>query len=142
MKIEISEDGNEYIIHIPRLAFWEPKGAPIVSNELTVRERQIFALVQEYKVNKEIAAELGISSRTAKFHVSNIFRKFGVHSRIELLDQAVRDRAMLAVTGRSRDTSRDVGPPRAGDSHEKDSLVRAGGSNAARSGGARARARS
>lgn len=52
---------------------------------LTSRELQVYELVVRGKCNKEVAVALGISTRTARFHVSNIFLKAGVSSRIELI---------------------------------------------------------
>src|SRR5919205_974255 len=46
--------------------------------ELTEREREILKLVARGRANKEIAAELVISERTARTHVSNILRKLGL----------------------------------------------------------------
>ncbi len=48
---------------------------------LTARENQIFQLLVRRLSNKEIASVLGISERTAKFHVSNVFAKLDVRSR-------------------------------------------------------------
>jgi DNA-binding NarL/FixJ family response regulator len=42
------------------------------------------------KSNKEIAAELEISERTARTHVSNIVRKLGLPSRTQAAPWAVR----------------------------------------------------
>jgi hypothetical protein len=42
------------------------------------------------KSNKEIAAELQISERTARTHVSNILRKLGLPSRTQAAPWAVR----------------------------------------------------
>jgi DNA-binding CsgD family transcriptional regulator len=64
------------------------------SRHLTPRERQTYALVMAGKANKEIAATLGISSRTVKFHVANIFKKRGVVGRLELLAKVV-EKAVL-----------------------------------------------
>jgi DNA-binding NarL/FixJ family response regulator len=52
---------------------------------LTARENQILQLVIRRFCNKEIANVLGISERTVKFHVSNIFTKLGVKNRRSLL---------------------------------------------------------
>lgn len=52
---------------------------------LTPRQREVLSLVLEQKSNKEIAAMLNLSVRTAKFHVSALLKKFGVASRIELV---------------------------------------------------------
>jgi len=35
--------------------------------------------------NKEIAAKLNMSERTAKFHVSNLLAKYGVRRRADLI---------------------------------------------------------
>ena len=56
---------------------------------LTQRESDIARLVAGRKSNKEIGKALGISSRTVSTHLSNIFEKVGVSSRVELAD-AVR----------------------------------------------------
>jgi DNA-binding NarL/FixJ family response regulator len=59
--------------------------------ELTEREREILRLVAAGKANKEIAAELVISERTARTHVSNILRKLGLASRTQAALWAVRE---------------------------------------------------
>lgn len=51
--------------------------------ELTGTERKVLPLLVDYRTNKEIAQKLGFEERTAKFHVSNILRKFGVQGRTE-----------------------------------------------------------
>lgn len=48
---------------------------------LTQRQRQILALLQAGKVNKEIARELGISLGTVKQHVVAIFKRLNVKNR-------------------------------------------------------------
>ncbi|HEX6026929.1 MAG TPA: LuxR C-terminal-related transcriptional regulator [Solirubrobacter sp.] len=50
---------------------------------LTPRERQILELVAQGQANKEIAATLGISERTARTHVSHVLRKLDVSSRTQ-----------------------------------------------------------
>lgn len=44
-------------------------------DKLTARERQVMQLVVAGRLNKQIAAELGISEMTAKIHRSQVFRK-------------------------------------------------------------------
>lgn len=58
---------------------------------LTDREREILKLVAAGKPNKAIAAELFISERTARSHVSHILTKLGVASRTQAALWAVRE---------------------------------------------------
>jgi DNA-binding NarL/FixJ family response regulator len=62
-----------------------------VSSALTRRELEVLALVGTGRANKEIAAELSISERTARTHVSNILRKLGLASRTQAALWAVRE---------------------------------------------------
>jgi DNA-binding NarL/FixJ family response regulator len=59
--------------------------------ELTTREVEVLRLVGAGKANKEIAAELSISERTARTHVSNILGKLGLTSRTQAALWAVRE---------------------------------------------------
>jgi DNA-binding NarL/FixJ family response regulator len=59
--------------------------------ELTAREREILRMVAAGKANKQIAAELFISERTARTHVSNILRKLNLSSRTQAALWAVRE---------------------------------------------------
>ena len=54
------------------------------SGELTERETAIATLVARGAGNKEIAHTLSISVKTVKTHLTNIFRKLGVSSRLQL----------------------------------------------------------
>lgn len=51
---------------------------------LTQRELQIVGLVVAAAGNRKIAETLGISEKTVKHHLTNIFEKLGVSSRLEL----------------------------------------------------------
>jgi len=51
---------------------------------LTRRELEIVAAVAAGESNKEIAERLAISKDTIKHHLSNVFDKTGVFSRVEL----------------------------------------------------------
>jgi non-specific serine/threonine protein kinase len=51
---------------------------------LTAREREVAALVARGLGNREIAAALAISARTAERHVENIRAKLGVNSRVQI----------------------------------------------------------
>src|SRR5579871_6240212 len=54
------------------------------NRELSFRERQIVDLVQQAKLNKEIAYELHLTEGTIKEYLNRIFRKVGVGNRTEL----------------------------------------------------------
>ena len=65
-----------------------------VYSDLTPREREVLRLIASGRANKEIGAQLGISERTVKTHISNIF------SKLELTDRTqaalfVHNRGML-----------------------------------------------
>jgi DNA-binding NarL/FixJ family response regulator len=60
-------------------------------DRLTGRERDVLELVTLGLRNKEIAARLGISENTAKFHLRNILDKLHAGSRAELAARAVRE---------------------------------------------------
>jgi DNA-binding NarL/FixJ family response regulator len=59
--------------------------------ELTSRELDVLRLVAAGKSNKHIAAELAISERTARTHVSRILRKLHLSSRTQAALWAVRE---------------------------------------------------
>ncbi|TMV86085.1 response regulator transcription factor [Thioclava sp. BHET1] len=50
---------------------------------LTRQEIKVLALVVEGGSNKQIARQLGLAEVTVKFHLSNLYRKLGCHSRSE-----------------------------------------------------------
>lgn len=66
-----------------------PERDPVA--ELTPRELEILRMVAAGKANKQIAAELVISERTARTHVSNILRKLDLSSRTQAALWAVRE---------------------------------------------------
>jgi DNA-binding CsgD family transcriptional regulator len=56
--------------------------------QLSAREREVLGGIMTNMLNKEIAAQLNISERTVKFHVSSLLSKFRVRSRFELMQVA------------------------------------------------------
>lgn len=57
---------------------------------LTEREAEVLQLLAQGLANKQIAASLGISENTVKFHVSAIFAKLGATSRTEAVRIGIR----------------------------------------------------
>ncbi len=51
---------------------------------LTSRELEVVSLITEGSTNKHIAQTFGISEETVKRHLTNIFNKLGVGTRLEL----------------------------------------------------------
>jgi len=82
----------------------EPKLTPLLNSslaerdivkdklkDLTKRELEVLKLIANGLFNKEIASSLGISERTVKNHVSNIFRKILVSDRTQAAVFAIRN---------------------------------------------------
>jgi FixJ family two-component response regulator len=57
---------------------------------LTERERQVLEAIVAGRLNKQIAAELGTSEKTVKFHRGNLMRKMGVRVVADLVKLAGR----------------------------------------------------
>jgi DNA-binding NarL/FixJ family response regulator len=60
-------------------------------SSLTAREREILTLVAQGHSNREIAARLVISERTARTHVSNVLAKLQLASRTQAALLAIRE---------------------------------------------------
>ena len=63
------------------------------SVKLTRREEEVLGGLMRSLANKEIAADLNLSERTVKFHVSSLLAKFRVRGRMELVREASRQTA-------------------------------------------------
>jgi DNA-binding NarL/FixJ family response regulator len=64
-----------------------PAGVPVA---LSPREQEVLALLSEGLSNGDVAARLGISRHTAKFHVNAILDKLGATTRTEAVVLAAR----------------------------------------------------
>jgi DNA-binding NarL/FixJ family response regulator len=61
---------------------------------LTDRELEVLKLVAKGLNNRDIGAELFISENTVKNHVRNILEKLHLHSRMEAVVYAVREKLL------------------------------------------------
>ena len=68
--------------------------AGVPAPRLTDRELQVLKLVARGHNNRDIAKELFISENTVKNHVRNILEKLHLHSRMEAVVYAVRERLL------------------------------------------------
>ncbi len=79
MRLEISENGQELLIHIPLKRVFEDmeqhKIGTLNEGIFTIREREALKQMLLGKCNKEIACAMNIAERTAKYYASNIFAK-------------------------------------------------------------------
>lgn len=73
-------------------AFARPSGEPALSySRLTGREREVLQLIAEGHSNKEVAGQLGISTRTAEAHRANLMTKLSIHNTADLVRFAIRE---------------------------------------------------
>lgn len=64
------------------------------------RELEALTLAAEGLTNKEIAYRLGISERTAQFHINSIFHKTGASSRTEAVALALKNSWISSLRAR------------------------------------------
>jgi ATP/maltotriose-dependent transcriptional regulator MalT len=74
----------EAVLSVPRAADETPM------ESLTTREHEVLALVADGLPNRDVAARLGISDHTVKFHLASIFGKLGVSTRTEAVQRGLR----------------------------------------------------
>jgi two-component system, NarL family, nitrate/nitrite response regulator NarL len=94
-----------------QLRIADPQSAirhPQFEEPLTPREVQVLELLAEGLPNKAIAARLGISDQTVKFHVAAISGKLGAANRTDAVRRAVR-RGLIMLGGGDRGP--EVPPP-------------------------------
>ena len=68
---------------------------------LTTRQREVLRLVAEGRTAKEIAALLGITTKTVEFHKSSIEVRLGLHSTAELIRYALEHDLLRTAADRS-----------------------------------------
>jgi len=76
------------IVGTPTLLF--ESNEPAERGPLTERESEVLGLLARGMANKQIAAALGISEHTVKFHVSSIYTKLNVTNRAEAVREGLR----------------------------------------------------
>ena len=67
-----------------------PATVPREGAALTPRELDVLRLVAQGLGNKEIAAELALSTHTVKYHLASVLAKLGVRSRTEAVSRGIR----------------------------------------------------
>ena len=57
---------------------------PLTEPQLSPRERQIVLQTCRAATDEQVATSLGISKHTVHAYVQRIYRRFGLHTRVEL----------------------------------------------------------
>jgi DNA-binding NarL/FixJ family response regulator len=92
MAVEVVADGSIWAPRkvlaslIDTYAPSEPRPPEV---HLTPREREVVDLLIAGRANREIAATLGVETKTVKSHVGRLFQKFGVPNRVALTVRAI-----------------------------------------------------
>jgi two-component system, NarL family, nitrate/nitrite response regulator NarL len=71
----------------------------ILTQLLTIRERQVVLLIADGLSNKEVGRRLQLSEGTVKIHLHNIYQKLQVNNRTALAALAITHRDELALPG-------------------------------------------
>jgi DNA-binding NarL/FixJ family response regulator len=83
-------------LFVPARISLEPDHQEQLIENLTARERQVLRLMGDGLGNRDIAARLGISEHTVKFHASSILGKLGASSRTEAVSRGIR-RGLISI---------------------------------------------
>lgn len=86
--VDRPEDADVVLRPAPSRPSATDDGPPLEA--LTPRERDVLALLAEGAGNREIAARLGVTEHTVKFHLGAIFGKLGATTRTEAVRRALR----------------------------------------------------
>jgi DNA-binding NarL/FixJ family response regulator len=97
---------NESLVNRPKVAehvlqqfqelSWRSEAEAYIS-PLTPRETEILKYIGQGFLNKQIAAELGISEQTIKNHVTSILRKLNANARTEAVVVAIKQ-GLISIT--------------------------------------------
>lgn len=96
----VGRDSVANLVTTLREAVRSAEAPPPPRAGLTRRERDIIREVTEGSTNRDVAARFGISEQTVKNHLSNIFDKLGVSTRLELALYAVNHRLLDTPSSR------------------------------------------
>lgn len=97
--LEALHSGAAVVSHAMLPNFGKASHAPLqtaatdaanVDTNLTQRENEVIVLMADGLSNKQIAARLGISEHTAKFHVNSILQKMNAQKRVEAVVRAAK----------------------------------------------------
>ena len=91
-RVAADDEVDAFVVAAARVA--DDEEAP--ADPLTPREIEVLSLVADGLSNKAIAARLGISPQTVKFHVASISGKLGAANRTEAARRAIQ-RGIVAL---------------------------------------------
>ena len=78
---------QDAVVALGRMARRAREGAEVAA-ALTPREQQVLELLSDGLTMRQIATRLGISPRTVETHVSKLYRKLGVRTRVQAVSRA------------------------------------------------------
>jgi len=91
MKLPLIAERNELFSAASRQ---QPEGwhsYRLPKDSLSPREVEVCQLLVEGLALKEVAARCRVSPKTAECHTRNVYKKLGVHSRVELVRRFVKE---------------------------------------------------
>ena len=86
--VGVAEDAD--LVLSERVMSTAAVAGPSVNGGLSARELDVLRLVARGLGNKEIAAELGITTHTVKYHLAAVLEKLGVRSRTEAVSLGMK----------------------------------------------------
>jgi DNA-binding CsgD family transcriptional regulator len=95
------DDDDKVMLLLVELSLGPYIHRPPLPPDLSPRDRDVLLLLREGLSDKEIASRLAISPHTVNQRTKRLFRRFGVHSRAELIAKPALTSATSAANGRS-----------------------------------------